>query len=52
MTLLRKVHHLDPQSYTAHPQRSMVHELQIIIRISSYQLSQNVLHEKDFIEIT
>ena len=22
MTLLRKVHHLDPQSYTAHPQRS------------------------------
>ena len=21
MTLLRKVHHLDPQSYTAHPQR-------------------------------
>ena len=25
MTLLRKVHHLDPQSYTAHPQRSTVH---------------------------
>ncbi|MCH2242974.1 MAG: hypothetical protein MK041_13840, partial [Aquabacterium sp.] len=24
MTLLRKVHHLDPQSYTAHPQRSVI----------------------------
>ena len=45
-------HQFDHQSITAHPQCSMVHELQIIIRISSYQLSQNVLHEKDFTEIT
>ena len=52
MTMLRIVHQLIQQLITSNLQRSMVHELQIIIRISSYQLSQNVLHEKDFIEIT